>query len=131
MINDIIYKLIQKNLTDDLRRKPWKGNPDPLAGHCYVASEAYYHLCGGKEAGLKPMCGNINGVTHWWLVEVSEKHPSGLIIDITGDQFYELKDWSELHRQYSIAKGKGFLTRQPSKRAQILIDRVTLAAYVN
>jgi len=35
-------------LSDDLRRPPWKGDPNPLAGHCYVASEALYHLLGDK-----------------------------------------------------------------------------------
>ena len=35
-----VAALIAESLTDDLRRPPWRGSPNPLAGHCYVASEA-------------------------------------------------------------------------------------------
>ncbi len=40
---------IVAQLTDDLRRPPYKGNKNPLTGHCYVASEALYHLLGNMD----------------------------------------------------------------------------------
>lgn len=100
-------ELIKKALTPELL-KPGFGPK----GHCYVASEAAYHLLGGKEAGLKPMNIKHEGVQHWFLMG-----PDG-IIDLTADQF-------ETPVPYARARGRGFLTSQPSKRAQIVIDRVS------
>lgn len=39
-----IIKEIKNSLTDDLRKESWRGNKNKLAGHCYVASEAAFHL---------------------------------------------------------------------------------------
>lgn len=96
-------------LTDDLRRKPWKGNPNPLAGHCYVASEALYHLTG---KAMTPQVIRHEGSTHWYL-----KDKSGIIHDLTAGQF-------RTPVPYHLGKGCGFLTKLPSKRAQVVIDRV-------
>ena len=49
------------------------------------------------------------GDTHWFL-----RHASGLVMDPTVSQFRNIPD-------YSKARGCGFLTRQPSKRAQQLM----------
>jgi len=103
---------IQGCLTDDLRRAPWRGSPNRLAGHCYVASEALYHLAGGKASGLTPQNVQHEGASHWYL-----KHKDGTIVDPTAGQF-------STPVPYSQGKGKGFLTKRPSKRAQIVIDRV-------
>lgn len=80
--------------------------------NCYIAFEAYYHLRGGKDAGLKPVQGKHMGVSHWWLVD-----KSGEVIDITSKQFTRPVD-------YSGGRGRGFLTKKPSKRAKELIDAV-------
>jgi len=79
-------------------------------GHCYVASEALYHMLGGKDAGFKPMNLKHEGAQHWWLVG-----PDGEVIDATADQF-------KTPVPYDQGRGRGFLTKQPSKRAQKLID---------
>jgi len=52
---------------------------------------------------------------HWFL----EHRPSGLILDITADQFPNGKVPS-----YENATAAGFLTKKPSKRAQQIIDAV-------
>lgn len=112
----LIHKLFRKHLTDDLRRAPWKGNINPLAGHCYVASEAAYHLLGGKAAGWKPYHMKVRGVSHWFI----ERHLKGCRperIDITAKQFEGPMD-------YSSSRGKGFLTKAPSKRAIVLMQRI-------
>lgn len=88
-------------------------------GCCYVASEALYHLW-GKANGYTPMClpyrvnREMDG-NHWFL----EQRASGLQVDITSDQFN-----SDNHPYYIHAKPKGFMTKAPSKRAQIIIDGV-------
>lgn len=74
-------------------------------GNCYVTSEALYHLLGGKESGWKPMNMKHEGESHWFL-----KHKSGLILDATASQFKKKPD-------YQKARGRGFLTKQPSLRA--------------
>lgn len=100
-------------LTDDLRRKPWRGHPNPLAGHCYVASEVLYHLWGGKDAGLTPQFVRHEGQPHWFLADKQ----LGIIIDPTADQFGTPVPYAE-------ARGCGFLTRAPSMRAQVVLARI-------
>jgi len=111
-------ELIIANLSNDLlnskRRFYKKCRPtlDVTWGHCYVASEAAYYLLGGKENGWKPFCMEVDLDTHWFL-----KHSSGFILDITKSQFCYKLDYSE-------ARGKGFLTKEPSKRAKKLLQKI-------
>lgn len=99
-------------LTDDLRKPAYRGHPNPLAGHCYVASEALYHLLGGKAAGITPMRITHEGGPHWWIRTRDGDH-----VDLTAGQF-------TTPVPYAQGVGCGFLTRQPSKRAQTVLDRV-------
>lgn len=113
-----LVKLIDGALSDDLlkpqfRRK--KEEHNRFFGHCYAASEAYYHLRGGGGAGLKPMRMRHAGVPHWWIDD------NGRIVDITADQFVPL-DCPPL--DYSKGVGCGFLTKKPSKRAAEIMRRV-------
>jgi hypothetical protein len=111
-----LEELIRFSLTDELR-KPGYGS-HPMSGFCYVASEAFYHIMGGKRAGFTPCTIKHEGVSHWYL-----KHKSGRIVDITVDQFKTVPD-------YSKGRGRGFLTKDPSKRAQIVIDRAKKSNYI-
>lgn len=109
--------LILDHLTDDLlapkyRRQKLALNVPNTFGHCYVASEAAYYLLGGKEEGWKPMHMTYLGRSHWFL-----KHESGFILDLTYNQFKGKLD-------YSKARGTGFLTKNPSRRARTLIIRI-------
>jgi hypothetical protein len=82
-------------------------------GNCYVVSEAAYHVLGGKNAGWTPMRMRVENDTHWFL-----KHSSGVILDLSQRQFTQPPD-------YSKARGSGFLTKGPSKRAQHMMDSFT------
>ncbi len=85
-------------------------------GNCYVASEALYHLLGGRAAGWTPHVMRIKSGTygtHWFL-----KHESGLILDPTAQQFGNKKI------SYELARGTGFLTRRPSARAAALMEKI-------
>lgn len=84
----------------------------PARGNCYVASEALYHLLGGKLSSWKPMRMRHEGDSHWFL-----QHWSGLILDPTAAQFKTIPD-------YTKARGCGFLTVKPSKRAVALMGRM-------
>lgn len=84
-----------------------------MRGNCYVASEALYHLLGGRRAGYKPMTVRHEGDVHWFLVHV----PTGLVLDPTVSQFQSPPD-------YTKARGRGFLTRTPSRRAREMMGRL-------
>lgn len=85
-----------------------------IRGNCYAASEALYHLLGGKKAGWTPMFMHTRPTgRHWFL-----KHKDGMILDATKKQFYGVKP------DYSRGKGTGFLTKKPSKRAKELMEKL-------
>lgn len=113
----LLIAKIKRTLTFELLRpehRKQRSNEHPLAGHCYVASEALFHMMGGKDIGLKPMCSRMGNATHWWL------DWNGLPFDPTAEQF----EREELMQFYAQGKGKGFLTSYPSLRAKIVIGRV-------
>ena len=51
-------QLVQNSLSPELRNKKWRAlsekETNAVAGHCYVAAEALYHLLGGKDQGWVP-----------------------------------------------------------------------------
>jgi hypothetical protein len=93
-------------LTDELRRPRYRGSINPVAGHCYVASEVEYHLRGGK-----PMFIRHEGEPHWFILRDDR------VIDHTSSQF-------QTPVPYEKGIGKGFLTVLPSKRARIVMERM-------
>jgi len=99
------------NLSDDLLKKEYRNilDKNKFTGHCYVASETYYHLSGSD---LKVYHIKHEKSTHWFLKDNKDK-----IIDITKDQF-------KTPVPYQKAKRGFFLTKTPSKRSLKLIDKV-------
>ena len=109
---------IKKHLSSDLLKACYRleNQTNPTFGHCYVASEALYHLSGGKASGLLiKRARDDRGITHWWLEYKEEK-----VLDPTAEQYYI----SGRTPPYAKGVGAGFLTRNPSKRALILMDRI-------
>ena len=84
-----------------------------MRGNCYVTCEALYHLLGGKKLGWKPMTLHHENDTHWFLVNMITNQ----ILDPTVSQFNTVPD-------YSKARGRGFLTKLPSKRAKQLMNNL-------
>lgn len=116
LVNRMAMERVTAALTPDLLREPYRSRvaagAHPLTGHCYIASEALYHLLGGKDAGLKAMSIQHEGGPHWWL-----RTRDGLDLDPTAAQF-------SAPVPYALGVGRGLLTREPSKRARIVIARV-------
>jgi len=112
---------IKSVLSPDLLKPAYRSMHDPAnrtAGHCYHAAEALWHMLGGRAAGWTPYVHReADGITHWWL-----QHDSGAIADPTADQY----QGDPLPYERGLGKGCGFLTRQPSLRAQEIIRRVTI-----
>ena len=116
LIADIKSVLTPELLTGQYAKNTPKS---PTEGHCYAAAEALYHFLGGKEAGYTPqvasfMEGDIK-CTHWWI-----KYKNGDILDPTAEQFTAIG----YEPPYTSSKGAGFLTKNPSKRAAVIMDRV-------
>lgn len=107
-----LARLIKANLSDDLRKPKYRGSSNRLKGHCYVASEAFFHLCGAKTLWT-PGTLKHEGDTHW----VLRNRQSGKIVDITAKQFTTVPD-------YDSFRGRGFLTKKPSKRTKFLINKI-------
>lgn len=92
-------------------------------GYCGVASEAYLHLAGGRESGLRVMRAvNDDGSSHWWL-----EGPAGVI-----DLMFNARDRKRLRagdmRPYPYETGRGAMFMngydRPSKRAAAIIELV-------
>jgi len=110
--------LVRSCLTDRLRKRRYRGDPNPLRGHCAVASEAVYFLLGGAKAGWKPTTLRVSpDEVHWFL-----RHgKTGRVIDPTAGQF-------ACELDYGQGRGRGFPTPRggaaqppPSKRAAKVI----------
>lgn len=100
----------------DARRQTRTQRQQPR-GNCYAAAEALYHILGGKAAGLVPQVLRLpNGETHWYL----RAYARGPVIDPSRLQFPP-----DRLPNYNQGRGCGFLTKQPSKRAQALILALT------
>jgi GNAT superfamily N-acetyltransferase len=115
-----IYDTVRANLTQDLLKPEYQGNPNPFHGHCYVATEALWHLLDGDKTGWERMHLATAQGPHWFL----QHKKTGVILDPTAEQFPK-------RPAYEKAKPKGFTVgppdydpTKPSKRAQTLIDRV-------
>jgi len=108
----VVIQRVQAVLTPDLLKPKYK-HKTGVGGHCYAASEACFHLLGGKPAGWTPVVYSSNeGWTHWWL-----RHEDGRICDPTADQFPYVFP-------YALGRGNGFLTKAPSKRASEIMKRI-------
>lgn len=81
----------------------------PSWGCCYVAAEAVQALA---DERLTPATVRVGMSVHWFL-----RAPDGRVVDPTWDQF-------ELTPDYAAGRGRGFLTKEPSKRARKLLDRI-------
>ncbi len=107
--------MIASVLTDDLLRPEYLKAPNRrrLTGHCYAASEAAFHILGGKAAGWSACVVRHEGGVHWFI-----RHSGGTILDITARQFRTPVSYTEARRI-------GFLTKGPSARAREIIRRLS------
>ena len=112
-----LIKKIKENLTPDLLKPEYVSlnKTNPTYGHCYTACEALYHLLGGEQSGLDIYrARDAEGVVHWWLKDGVE------LLDPTKDQYIS----AGKRPPYANGQRGGFLTKSPSKRAGLLIQRV-------
>jgi hypothetical protein len=110
-------RAIYFSLSADLLNPYWRSKAageHRTFGHCYVATEALWHLLGGKRSGYQPYVISLpENETHWFL----QHKDSGRRLDVTKAQFG--KD----PIPYEQARCTGFLTVHPSRRARIVMTR--------
>lgn len=102
-------------------RKALAETGNRYAGHCYAAAEALFHMVGGRAKGWLPcVMSNLTwqegldpGETHWFI----RHERTGEILDPTARQFDVLVP-------YERSKGCGFLTKGPSRRARVIMERL-------
>lgn len=90
-----------------------------LGGHCYVASEVYYHMT-ERKFELTPMQVSFEvnhphfegEVSHWFLEDLDNR-----VIDLTAEQFDPLG----VNVPYDEATGRGFVPPSPSSRSENVI----------
>ncbi len=122
---DITLKEKWRDVIKDKYLKQKKYDDHYTFGLCYAASEALFHLSDKGISDMphyKPCVGRIGDNTHWWLTD----RKTGAIEDITATQFKSIKLRNQF---YKAGRGSGFLTKQPSKAAQILIDHTLLVLH--
>jgi len=114
-------QLVQQVLTTDLLRGRWKirdNNAHFTDGHCYVAAEALWHLLGTNL--YQPFVASYEDkdgkATHWWLVNKDTNE----LADPTKEQYIHVGEKPPYH----LGRRAAFLTKKPSKRAQIVLDRI-------
>ena len=77
---DPLKREVQRVLRDDdgsLSNPRYAGGPGRFDGYGYVAAEAYFHLAGGRDAGLRPTQLLHRGSSRWWLTD-----DRGRVIDL-------------------------------------------------
>lgn len=104
----------------------------PLSGHCYIASECFYHFTGGKERWQVERLtvevqepGPIDATTeftHWYLRE----RDTGEVVDLTAEQFTEY-EYENITLEYDDGTPTGFLTKDPSKRTEQLLEKLPVS----
>ena len=112
-----IQAVLPQNPTDDSLVLPGYRGGSGLNGYCYAAAEAYFHLAGGRDAGLQPRQSGQGGLSHWWL---AFKDDPSHVVDLTVERPEKAR------HNYKAGHNKGFMyeSRGPSKRAQEIIRRV-------
>lgn len=109
-LHDALRKMGEKHL-----KQPYKTQwtPErPTTGYCYVVTEMVYHCLAPR--GSKSYVLKTEDINHWFI-----RQPNGQVIDLTADQF-------DIPLQYEKGKPQAFLTKNISKRGQILADLLGL-----
>jgi hypothetical protein len=115
---DKLKREVQAVLTDELAQDQYRSGFGKFDGFAYVAAEAYFHLAGGWDTGLRPMQLKYRGKSHWWLVD-----SSGRVIDLTLGP----RETSSFPYQRGTRRPFRYTPAGISRRAQTVVERVRAA----
>ena len=105
-------------LTAELAQDQYRSGFGRFDGFAYVAAEAYFHLAGGYDAGLRPMQHKRRGKSHWWLVD-----SDGRVIDLTLGP----RETSKFPYHRGRRRPFRYTPAGISRRAQTVVQRVLAA----
>jgi hypothetical protein len=112
---DQLKREVQAALTDELAQDRYRSGFGRFDGFAYVAAEAYFHLAGGRDAGLRPMQLKYRGKSHWWLVDAD-----GRVIDLVLGP----RETSKFPYQRGKCRPFRYTPAGISRRAQTVVERV-------
>jgi hypothetical protein len=84
-------------------------------GLAYIGAEAYFHLAGAYDSGLRPMQLKYRGKSHWWLVD-----PENRVIDMV----LGARETSKFPYHRGKRRPFRYTPAGISRAAQKLVDRV-------
>jgi hypothetical protein len=115
---DKLKREVQAVLTGELAQDQYRNGNGKFDGFAYVAAEAYFHLAGGWDAGLRPMQLRYRGKSHWWLLDAE-----GRVVDLT------LGPREKSRFPYHRGKCRPFRYTPAgiSRRGQTVVERVQAA----
>lgn len=106
----------------ELRRPPYNAMQNPLAGMCYVASEAIWWLSRDPLVPRRARYAKGPGKTHWWLV--LEHGDDFRVVDATASQF----PYEDLPAMYDKGRRSSFI-HAPSRRCRAVLSRIDSNTY--
>lgn len=90
---------------------------DAMTGHCFVATNAFWHATGGLAGKYTPRQVRVEGESHWFLVD-----DQGRVVDLTASQFSTPVPYAQGRRVGMRARPGGDV--RPTERAQAVLDRI-------
>lgn len=105
-----------EDLTPAYRRQHEAGC-DAMTGHCFVATNAFWHATGGPQGKYQPRQVRVEGESHWFLVD-----DRGHVVDLTASQFSTPVPYAQGRRVGMRARPGG--DARPTERAQAVLDRI-------
>ena len=115
---DKLKREVQAVLTDELAQDQYRSGFGRYDGFAYVAAEAYFHLAGGWDTGLRPMQLKYRGKSHWWLLD-----PDGRVIDLVLGP----RETSKFPYHRGKRRPFRYTPAGISRRAQTVVERVRAA----
>lgn len=135
IVKDVLSNLSFNLLKPEYKQKHKEGC-NPLTGHCFVATEAFWELTKKLEQESKdekymffPCRTKHEGDSHWFL-----KSKSGQVIDLTAGQFSERVDYNDKENVKcdtpTIKTASRYMMRRsstgyaPTERTQTVLDKI-------
>jgi hypothetical protein len=115
---DELKREVQAALTEELAQDQYRSGFGRFDGFAYVAAEAYFHLAGGYDAGLRSMQLKHRGRSHWWLVD-----SDGRVIDLVLGP----RETSKFPYHRGQRRPFRYTPAGISRRAQSVVERVRAA----
>jgi hypothetical protein len=112
---DKLKREVQAALTDEVAQDAYRSGFGRFDGFAYVAAEAYFHLAGGYDAGLRPMQLKRRGKSHWWLLDADER-----VIDLALGP----RETSDFPYERGARRPFRYTRSGISRRAQTIVERV-------